>query len=106
MCSDTFTVHRWTNESKSKCKLRTTTTIQTFAFETLPIFFVLFSGTLEGLKGKPSYEKLLEEPLLRFSGLYLEECPALMVRLQVYSNGEPLGLAVNTSYKAFTKRSK
>ena len=64
------------------------------------------SGTLEGLKQKPSYEKLLEEPLLKFSGLYSEECPSLMVSMQVYHNNEPFGLPVTTSYKAFTKRSK
>lgn len=68
------------------------------------IFFC--SGTLEGLKKKPNYEKLLQEPLLRFSGIYSEECPALMVRLQVYNNGLPFGLPVTTSYKAFTKKSK
>lgn len=68
------------------------------------LFF--FSGTLEGLNHKPNYEKLLENPLLRFSGLYLEQCPPLMVRLQVFNNGEPFGLPVTTSYKAFSKRYK
>lgn len=69
-------------------------------------FFSDFSGTLEGLKHKPDYEKLLENPLLRFSGLYLEQCPPLMVRLQLYNNGEPFGLPVTTSYKSFSKRYK
>lgn len=68
---------------------------------------ILFdSGTLEGLKHKPNYEKLLENPLLRFSGLYVEQCPPLLVRLQMFNNGEPIGLPVTTSYKAFTKRYK
>lgn len=67
---------------------------------------VFCSGTLEGLNHKPNYEKLLENPLLRFSGLYLEQCPPLMVRLQIFNNGEPFGLPVTTSYKAFTKRYK
>lgn len=65
-----------------------------------------FSGTLEGLKHKPNYEKLLENPLLRFSGLYMEQCPPLLVRLQLFNNGEPLGLPVTTSYRSFTKRYK
>lgn len=64
------------------------------------------SGTLEGLKHKPNYEKLLENPLHRFSGLYLEQCPPLLVRMQLFNNGEPIGLPVTTSYKAFTKRYK
>lgn len=72
------------------------------------IYLIFFThrGTLEGLKSKPTYERLLEEPLLRFSGLYLEDCPSLMVRMQVFNNGAPLGLPVTTSYKAFTKRTK
>ena len=61
-------------------------------------------GTLEGISQKPSYEKLLEEPLLRFSGLYSEPCASFMVKCQVYNQGKPLGLAVTSSYKAFTKR--
>lgn len=65
-----------------------------------------FSGTLEGLTHKPDYEKLLENPLMRFSGLYVEQCPPLMVRLQLFNNGEPFGLPVTTSYKSFSKRYK
>ncbi|KAJ6634675.1 Phosphatidylinositol 3-kinase catalytic subunit type 3 [Pseudolycoriella hygida] len=57
--------------------------------------------TLDGLIHKPSYEKLLEEPLLRFSGLYSEPYPSLMVRLQVYNNDESFGLPVCTSYMPF-----
>lgn len=64
------------------------------------------SGTLEGLTHKPNYEKLLENPLMRFSGLYVEQCPPLMVRLQLFNNGEPFGLPVTTSYKSFAKRYK
>lgn len=69
-------------------------------------YYFHFSGTLEGLKHKPNYEKLLENPLLRFSGLYLEQCPPLLVRLQLFNNGESIGLPVTTAYKAFTKRYK
>lgn len=61
-------------------------------------------GTLEGVTQKPSYEKLLDEPLLRFSGLYSEQTPPLMVKCQVYNKGKPFGLPVTTSYKPFHKR--
>lgn len=60
------------------------------------------------MQQKPSFEKLLEEPLLRFSGLYSEtdegKCASFMIRLQVFNNGKSLGLPVLTSYKAFTTR--
>ncbi|XP_067630507.1 phosphatidylinositol 3-kinase catalytic subunit type 3 [Eurosta solidaginis] len=61
-------------------------------------------GTLEGKKRQPDYEKLLEDPILRFSGLYSEECPPFQVRLQVFNKNRPYCLPVTTSYKAFTKR--
>ncbi|XP_061389541.1 phosphatidylinositol 3-kinase catalytic subunit type 3 [Musca vetustissima] len=61
-------------------------------------------GTLEGKKRQPDYEKLLEDPILRFSGLYSEECPSFQVRLQIFNQGRPYCLPVTTSYKAFTKR--
>ncbi|XP_037955431.1 phosphatidylinositol 3-kinase catalytic subunit type 3 [Teleopsis dalmanni] len=61
-------------------------------------------GTLEGKKRQPDYEKLLEEPILRFSGLYSEEYPAFQVRMQIFNKGRPYCLPVTTSYKSFTKR--
>ncbi|XP_017489554.1 PREDICTED: phosphatidylinositol 3-kinase catalytic subunit type 3, partial [Rhagoletis zephyria] len=61
-------------------------------------------GTLEGKKRQPDYEKLLKDPILRFSGLYSEECPAFQIRLQVFNKSKPYCLPVTTSYKAFTKR--
>ncbi|CAD7014388.1 unnamed protein product [Ceratitis capitata] len=61
-------------------------------------------GTLEGKKRQLDYEKLLEDPILRFSGLYSEECPAFQIRLQVFNKNRPYCLPVTTSYKAFTKR--
>ncbi|EDW85844.1 uncharacterized protein Dwil_GK23281 [Drosophila willistoni] len=61
-------------------------------------------GTLEGKKRQPDYEKLLDDPTLRFSGLYSEEYPSFQVRLQVFNNGRPYCLPVNSSYKAFGKR--
>jgi phosphatidylinositol 3-kinase len=66
--------------------------------------FVPYSGTLEGInQKKPSYEKLLEDPLLRFSGLYYEECATLMVKCQIFNKGVP-GLAICSSYKPFITR--
>ncbi|KAH8410904.1 hypothetical protein KR222_007615 [Zaprionus bogoriensis] len=61
-------------------------------------------GTLEGKKRQPDYEKLLDDPILRFSGLYSEEYPSFQVRLQVYNDGRPYCLPVHSSYKAFGKR--
>ncbi|XP_037812204.1 phosphatidylinositol 3-kinase catalytic subunit type 3 [Lucilia sericata] len=61
-------------------------------------------GTLEGKKRQPDFEKLLEDPILRFSGLYSEECPSFQVRLQIFNQGRPYCLPVTTSYKSFTKR--
>ncbi|XP_017040720.1 phosphatidylinositol 3-kinase catalytic subunit type 3 [Drosophila ficusphila] len=61
-------------------------------------------GTLEGKKRQPDYEKLLEDPILRFSGLYSEEHPSFQVRLQIFNQGRPYCLPVTSSYKAFGKR--
>lgn len=68
------------------------------------ILYFFYSGTLEGVTQKPSYEKLLDEPLLRFSGLYSEQTAPLIVKCQVYNNGKEFGLPVITSYKPFNKR--
>lgn len=75
---------------------------------TIPI---LCRGTLEGLRGdqqKPPFEKLLNDPLLRFSGLYAEtsdlHCAPFMIKLQVFDGNKELCLAVTTSYKTFTTR--
>ncbi|XP_028155979.1 phosphatidylinositol 3-kinase catalytic subunit type 3 isoform X1 [Ostrinia furnacalis] len=61
-------------------------------------------GTLEGKRAKPEYDRLLEDPMLKFSGLYQEGCSDLYVTCQVLSDGVPLALPVTTSYKAFTNR--
>lgn len=73
------------------------------------LFFFLFSGTLEGVKQqRPAFDKLLEDPLLRFSGLYSvteKDCAPLLIQLQVFDeNGKELCLPCSTSYKPFTKR--
>ncbi|XP_063232536.1 phosphatidylinositol 3-kinase catalytic subunit type 3 [Bacillus rossius redtenbacheri] len=61
-------------------------------------------GTLEGKRQKPEYEKLLTDPMLKFSGLYQDGCADLMVVCQVFADGRPLALPISTSYKHFTSR--
>ncbi|GBP18681.1 Phosphatidylinositol 3-kinase catalytic subunit type 3 [Eumeta japonica] len=61
-------------------------------------------GTLEGKRPKPEYDKLLSDPMLKFSGLYQEGCSDLYVTCQILNDGVPLALPVTTSYKAFTNR--
>ncbi|KOB76783.1 Phosphatidylinositol 3-kinase, partial [Operophtera brumata] len=55
-------------------------------------------GTLEGKRTKPEYDKLLSDPMLKFSGLYQEGCSDLCVTCQILSDGEPLALPVTTTY--------
>ena len=64
------------------------------------------SGSLEGRRERKSYKALLEDPMLRFSGLYQETCSDLYVTSQVFAEGKPLALPVRTSYKAFSTRWK
>uniref|UniRef100_A0A3P9H5Z3 Phosphatidylinositol 3-kinase catalytic subunit type 3 n=1 Tax=Oryzias latipes TaxID=8090 RepID=A0A3P9H5Z3_ORYLA len=61
-------------------------------------------GSLEGKREPKSYKALLEDPMLRFSGLYQENCSDLYVTGQVFAEGKPLALPVCTSYKAFSTR--
>ncbi|KAG5260736.1 hypothetical protein AALO_G00295900 [Alosa alosa] len=61
-------------------------------------------GSLEGRRERKSYKALLEDPMLRFSGLYQESCSDLYVTCQVFAEGKPLALPVRTSYKAFSTR--
>lgn len=68
--------------------------------------FCFHRGTLEGKRQKPEYDKLLSNPMLKFSGLYQDGFADLVVVCQVFSDGRPLALPVSTSYKAFTTRWK
>nr|XP_006823983.1 PREDICTED: phosphatidylinositol 3-kinase catalytic subunit type 3-like [Saccoglossus kowalevskii] len=61
-------------------------------------------GTLEGNREQKSYKALVEDPQLRFSGLYREQCSDLYVTCQVFSDGKPLALPTRTSYKPFSTR--
>lgn len=68
--------------------------------------FTSSRGSLEGKREQKSYKALLEDPMLRFSGLYQENCSDLYVTCQVFAEGKPLALPVRTSYKAFSTRWK
>lgn len=61
-------------------------------------------GTLEGERQRPDYKELLDDPMLKFSGVYGEECSDLYVTCQVFADGHPLSLSMSTSYKAFSTR--
>lgn len=61
-------------------------------------------GTLEGERQRPSYQDLINDPMLKFSGVYQEGHSDLYVTCRIYSDGRPLSLAVSTSYKAFSTR--
>lgn len=66
----------------------------------------VFRGSLEGKREQKSYKAVLEDPMLKFSGLYQETCSDLYVTCQVFAEGKPLALPVRTSYKAFSTRWK
>ncbi|KAB0802749.1 hypothetical protein PPYR_04935 [Photinus pyralis] len=61
-------------------------------------------GTLEGRRQKPEYNKLIEDLLLKYSGLYQDGCADLMVLCQIFDQNSPLALPISTSYKSFTTR--
>lgn len=61
-------------------------------------------GTLEGKREKPSYRALIDDPLLKYSGMSCEGCSDLYVTCQVFSDGKPLSLPVQTIYKSFSTR--
>ncbi|XP_065092354.1 phosphatidylinositol 3-kinase catalytic subunit type 3-like isoform X2 [Ochlerotatus camptorhynchus] len=61
-------------------------------------------GTLEGERQAQPYEKLLQQPILKFSGLNSEKCPPLKVSVQIYDDGRRVGLPVTSSYKSFLTR--
>lgn len=66
-----------------------------------------FSGSLEGKRNRPSYHNLIEQDSVGyFSGSYQGECSDLRVTVQVFNNGLPITLPVQTSHKSFTTRWK
>nr|XP_044989445.1 zinc finger protein 383-like isoform X1 [Jaculus jaculus] len=61
-------------------------------------------GSLKGKREQKSYKAVIEDPVLKFSGLVQETCSDLYVTCQVFAEGNPLALPVRTSYKAFSTR--
>ncbi|KAK0088858.1 hypothetical protein PV325_010455 [Microctonus aethiopoides] len=65
-------------------------------------------GTLEGKRQRPEYDKLLLDPMIKYSGLYGGGGGSgrgdLSASLQVWGGGRPLALPVYTSYKYFGTR--
>ncbi|PRD28632.1 UNVERIFIED_CONTAM: Pik3c3 [Trichonephila clavipes] len=66
--------------------------------------FSYIRGTLEGRPQKPSYKALIDDPILKYSGLCEDKCSDLYVTCQVFADNKPLAFPVQTSYKAFTTR--
>ncbi|XP_077989101.1 phosphatidylinositol 3-kinase catalytic subunit type 3-like [Glandiceps talaboti] len=61
-------------------------------------------GTLEGTRERKSFRALVEDPQLRYSGLYQDGCSDMYVTCQVFADGRPLGLPTRTSYRPFSTR--
>ncbi|XP_057333855.1 phosphatidylinositol 3-kinase catalytic subunit type 3 [Microplitis mediator] len=63
-------------------------------------------GTLEGVRQRPEYDKLLLDPMIKFSGLYGAGGGKgdLAASLQIWGGGRPLALPVHTAYKHFPVR--
>lgn len=61
-------------------------------------------GSLEGKREQKSYKDLLDDPMLKFSGLNQESCSHLYVTSQVLGDGRPLALPTRTAYKPFSTR--
>ncbi|XP_068108187.1 phosphatidylinositol 3-kinase catalytic subunit type 3 isoform X3 [Hyperolius riggenbachi] len=72
----------------------------------LPVTVQLKIGSLEGKREQKSYKAVLQDPMLKFSGLYQDQCSDLYVTCQVFADGKPMALPVRTSYKAFSTRWK
>lgn len=61
-------------------------------------------GTLEGKLQKPSYKALIDDPILKYSGMSEEKCSDLYVTCQIYADNKPLAFPMQTSYKSFVTR--
>lgn len=60
-------------------------------------------GTLEGNRKQPTLKQLVDDPLLKFSGVTKGSC-GLYLRCQVFSDGVALTLPVRTAHKTFSSR--
>ena len=82
-------------------------TYSSVILNTLHLMYVVnFSGTLEGERQRPSYNELIDDPLLNFSGACEENCSDLYVTCRIFADGHPLALPVCTAYKSFSSRWK
>ncbi|XP_066921593.1 phosphatidylinositol 3-kinase catalytic subunit type 3-like isoform X2 [Clytia hemisphaerica] len=70
----------------------------------LDAFVQLKIGNLEGKRNLQSYKELLNDPQLKYSGLYQSSCPDLYATVTVYYDCKPMFMPVRTAYKAFTTR--
>ena len=61
-------------------------------------------GTLEGKLPRPSYEQVIDRPILRFAGRNQSHTPDLVITVVVTSSSVPLHLPVTTPYKTFSQR--
>ncbi|RDD40387.1 Phosphatidylinositol 3-kinase catalytic subunit type 3 [Trichoplax sp. H2] len=61
-------------------------------------------GTLEGKRDRKCLKALVDDPVLKFSGLYESEKADLFVSCKVYDNNVELTLPTRTSYKPFSRR--
>ncbi|XP_034949252.1 phosphatidylinositol 3-kinase catalytic subunit type 3 [Chelonus insularis] len=63
-------------------------------------------GTLEGKRQRPEYDKLLLDPMIKYSGVYESGSGKgdLAASLQIWGGGRPLALPVHTAYKHFPTR--
>ena len=68
------------------------------------LFSLPYRGTLEGQREREDIKRVLDNPLLQFSGQYQSEYSDLYVVCQIYANGRPISMPTRTAYKAFSTR--
>lgn len=61
-------------------------------------------GTLDGQVDQANYRKLLEDPQLKYSGLYQSTTPELYATVTIHDDGRAMFMPVRTSHKPFTTR--
>ncbi|RWS16309.1 phosphatidylinositol 3-kinase catalytic subunit type 3-like protein [Dinothrombium tinctorium] len=66
--------------------------------------FKIKIGTLEGNRPEPDYKKLIENPLLKYSGLYSEGKAALIISCQLIGNEKLLCPSKQLAFKHFDTR--
>ena len=99
--STTSTAVIWISIFKLRCNVQ----VQ-ISLSLSDVFIVCDSGSLEGKLERPSYEDLLEDPLLKHSGVYQDTCPDLSINCQIWADNLPISIPITTSYKSFSTRWK